>query len=338
MKMKLLAIAVMATACGSSAFAAEIYNRGNTTLSIGGYVDVGVGEYASSDEVEVHSVSPRINVSGTQDLGNGMTVDAKGEWSLNYLDGGEQSFSTRLGYIGATHDQYGRLVVGTQWSPYYDVVGVTDLPIAFANDFIFDDDYYFLGTSRAEKMVSYRNSLSLGDIGDLSFGLGWQGNHTEEEGDPATPVEYHSRTQATLRFSIDMVTFGYAYNGGDVTRTEKVDQQSHAVSISAGEYGSGFYGAAVYAMNDYMNSGIEDTDAFELLLAYGLGYGMNVIGNYEEVVDSDSENTQYSHAALQLEYTFTPKFMGFAGYQFDAGNDIGEKEEDFWTVGARYFL
>lgn len=63
MKMKLLAIAVMATACGTNAFAAEVYRSGDTTLAIGGYVDVGVGEYDSSGEVKVHQVSPRINVA-----------------------------------------------------------------------------------------------------------------------------------------------------------------------------------------------------------------------------------------------------------------------------------
>ena len=58
----------------------------------------------------------------------------------------------------------------------------------------------------------------------------------------------------------------------------------------------------------------------------------------EAVVDDKASKTQYSQSALQAEYTFTPKFMGFAGYQFDLGNDIGVKEEDKWTIGARYFL
>ncbi len=127
MKMKTLAVAVAALACGSQAFAAEVYNSDGTSLSIGGHVSVGVGEYFE-DEVKVHQVSPRINVAGKKDIGNGVTVDAKGEWALNYLNGGDQSFKTRLGYIGATHEQLGRLVVGTQWAPYYDVGGVADLP------------------------------------------------------------------------------------------------------------------------------------------------------------------------------------------------------------------
>lgn len=332
MKMKLLAMAVMATACGTNAFAAEVFNSGNTTLSIGGHVSVGVGDYEldTDSDVEVHQVSPRINIAGTQDLGNGVTVDAKGEWQLNYLDGGQESFKTRLGYIGATHDQYGRLVAGTQWSPYYDVTGVADLPIAFANDFLYND-HNNLGTARAERMLSYRQSLMLDNIGDLNVGVGWQGQH--EEG----TVDYDDRIQVALSLDVDILTLGYAYTGGDVTTTDKNEAESHAVAVSAGDYGNGFYGAAVFAMNDYMN-GVKESEALELLLAYGLGYGMNLMANYEQVEDTDENDTIFSQAAIQLEYTITPKFVGFAGYQFDTGNDVDADEDDLWTIGARYYL
>ncbi len=67
MKMKTLAVAVAALACGSQAFAAEVYNSDGTSLSIGGHVSVGVGEYFE-DEVKVHQVSPRINVAGKRTL------------------------------------------------------------------------------------------------------------------------------------------------------------------------------------------------------------------------------------------------------------------------------
>lgn len=43
--------------------AAEVYNSDGTSLSIGGHVSVGVGEYFE-EEVKVHQVSPRINIGG----------------------------------------------------------------------------------------------------------------------------------------------------------------------------------------------------------------------------------------------------------------------------------
>ncbi|GAA5645863.1 MULTISPECIES: porin [Vibrio] len=338
MKMKLLAAAVAATACGTQAFAAQVYNNEGTTLSIGGHVSVGVGEYDGgvnydgSDEVQVNQVSPRINVAGSQDLGNGVVVDAKGEWSLNYLEGGDNSFATRLGYIGATHDDYGRLVVGTQWSPYYDVGGIADLPIAFANNFLYDDQYD-LGTARAERMVSYRNAFAIGDVGELAMGLGWQGEHDM----------YDARIQAGLTFSFSAFSIGYAYSGGDVGVGSQENAESSIFSAKYGSYGSGLYVALVYAMNDYMNDGfaggkVKDSDAYEALVAYGLGNGLNLSINYEAVEDNDDSDTVFSQTALQAEYNFTPKLVGFAGYQFDLGNDYNSDENDEWIIGARYYL
>ncbi|HHB1592571.1 TPA: porin [Vibrio campbellii] len=327
MKMKTLAVAVAALACGSQAFAAEVYNSDGTSLSIGGHVSVGVGEYFEED-VKVHQVSPRINVGGKHDLGNGVTVDAKGEWSLNYLNGGDNSFSTRLGYIGATHDQYGRLVVGTQWSPYYDVAGVADMPIAFANDFLYAPGYYELGSFRAEKMVSYRKGFEFGEGFGLNLGLGWQG----QNGD------FDDRGQIALSTELAGFGLGYVYSGGDVKfGTKSESATSHVFSANYGKYGSGLYAALVYGMNDYFYLGLEETTQLEGLLAYGVNDWTFSI-NYEGVENDKDSKTITSETALQAEYAVTPSFYTFAAYQFDLGNDYNNEENDYWTLGARYYF
>ncbi len=332
MKMKTLAVAVAALACGSQAFAAEVYNSDGTSLSIGGHVSVGVGEYFE-DEVKVHQVSPRINVAGKKDIGNGVTVDAKGEWSLNYLNGGDQSFSTRLGYIGATHEQLGRLVVGTQWSPYYDVGGVADLPIAFANDFLYADGYYELGSSRAEKMVSYRKGFQFGEGFAFNLGLGWQGEQTSKA------TTYEQRGQIALSGSVAGFGLGYTYSGGDVKNAALGTKtaESHLFSVNYGEYGSGLYAAVVYGMNEYFYEMLEDTSQLEGILAYGVNNWTFSV-NYEGVENDKDNKTLKSETALQAEYSVTPSFVTFVGYQFDLGNDYNNEENDYWTLGARYYF
>ncbi|MDV6252198.1 porin [Vibrio sp. EA2] len=326
MKMKALAVAVAALACGSQAFAAEVYNSDGTSLSIGGHVSVGVGEYYDED-VKVHQVSPRLNVAGKKDIGNGITVDAKGEWALNYLDGGEESFSTRLGYIGATHEQLGRLVAGTQWTPYYDVGGVADLPIAFANDFLYSN-HYELGSARGEKMLSYRKGFQFGEGFAFNLGLGWQGENGA----------YDDRGQVSLSTELAGFGLGYAYSGGDVdfgSQTE--DASSHIFSVYYGSYGSGLYAAVVYGLNEYFYDGMEDTSQLEALVAYGVNDWTFAV-SYEGVEDDNEDETQFSQMALQAEYAVTPSFYTFAGYQIDLGNDIDVEENDNWTLGARYYF
>ncbi len=325
MKMKALAVAVAALACGTQAFAAEIYNSNGTSLSIGGFVDVGVGEYYDED-VKVHEVTPRLNVAGKQDLGNGVIVDAKGEWTLNYLEGGEESFKTRLGYIGVTHEQFGRIVVGTQWTPYSDVGTAADMPIAFANDFLYPNQYN-LGSARGEKMLSYRKSFQFGEGFGFNLGLGWQGQNGI----------YDDRGQIALSAELAGFAVGYAYNGGDVDMVGSTETaESHIFSAKYGSYGSGLYAAIVYGMNEYFFGGYEDTTQMEGIVAYGVNDWTFSV-NYESV-EEDTLDTLYSQMALQAEYAVTPAFYTFAGYQIDLGNDVNEDENDYWTIGARYYF
>ncbi|GLT18772.1 outer membrane protein [Vibrio zhanjiangensis] len=335
MKIKLLAALVAATACGTNAFAAEVYNSEGTTLSIGGHVSVGVGEYGSDDDVAVEQVSPRLNIAGTQDIGNGLVVDMKSEWAMDYLDGGDRTFSTRLGYIGLTHEEMGRMVVGTQWSPYYDVGGVADMPIAFANDFLYENQAR-MGGARADRMVSYRKSFALADDGMVNFGLGWQGEHT------SIVLKTDARFQVAL--SAQMMGFGagYAYSGGEKEFTVAnvtQDATSHIFSLNYGSYGAGVYVAAVFGFNEYFYNNYKETTHIEGLLAYGMDNGLNMSVNYEEAYDEAGKYTLYTQSAIQFEYTVAPSFVTFAAYQIDLGDDFSSTEDDDkWIVGMRYYL
>ncbi|MEZ9766247.1 porin [Vibrio breoganii] len=358
MNKKIIALAVAAAAFGTQASAVELYNQDGSTFSIGGHVSVsakgnmgdvanntnGVTTGYSDGSTDIIANSPRINFTATQDLGNGFTADARGEWALNYLDGGANTFTTRLGYIGVTHDDFGRAVAGTQWSPYYDIAGIADMPIAFANDFLYDN-HGALGTGRAENMVSYRNDIQLGDNLSIFGGLGIQDSQTG----------FDSRGQVSLGANFADFMVGYSYNAGDRTDglTTKEEAVSHALSAKYGSYGNGLYVAAVYTMNEYMhgtsnyNTGsttgevLSDSDGIEFIAAYAFANSLNLSINYEAVEGNDKsvvDGTVYSQMAFQAEYNITPTFVTFAGYQLDLGNDLNNKENDMWNVGVRYYL
>ncbi|MFA0047239.1 porin [Vibrio sp. 10N.261.51.F11] len=352
MNKKLLALAISGAVFGTQAVAVELYNEDGTTFSVGGHVSVAVGDVNSddrqnSDDIGVETVSPRINFGATHELGNGFTADAKGEWALNMLDGGDQSFTTRLGYVGLSHDDYGRAAVGTQWAPYYNVAGVADMPIAFANDFIYED-HGNLGTGRGEEMVSYGNAIDFGNAGSLNAAVAWQGRKTDKVSDTNTN-KYGNRAQIALNYAIADFTANYAYNTGDVTFGNigggSKTADSNVVSATYGSYGSeGLFLAGVYAMNNYMNSSagvaLEETVAVELLASYALSNSLNLSVNYEAVEDDKMSETVFATTALQAEYNFTSQFVGFAGYQFDLqGSGVyKEKADDQWLLGARYYL
>ncbi|MDC5806189.1 porin [Vibrio europaeus] len=358
MKKTILAVAIASVS--ASSFAVELYNNDGTTFSIGGHVSVNVNDSEKGD-ADVGTNSPRINFNATQELGNGFTADAKGEWALNYLNGGENAFTTRLGYVGLSHDSYGRAVVGTQWAPYYDVAGVADMPIAFANDFIYDN-HSELGTGRADKMVSYRNGFDFDQAGELSFALGWQGTNDEQigAGNAKTGIKYDDRVQAALSYAIADFKLGYTYNTGDFVDgiSAKEKAKSHLVSAKYGTYGKGIYVAGVYASNEYMNNYernstspklLEESTAYEGLVSYAFENSLNLIMNYEKIegkVNKDSKKgTALEHLALQAEYNFTPKFIAYTAYQFDLNDSNNavtpaakDEADNKWLIGARYYL
>lgn len=336
MKKTLLAISIPAVLLSSGVNAIELYNDEVNSFAIGGHVSAGI-KGSELGDTEVYSESPRINFEAKRDLGNGIVVDAKAEWGINFLEGGDETFTTRLGYIGVTHDTYGRVVVGTQWAPYYDVAGVTDLPIAFANDFLYTADANDIGNARADKMVSYRNGFDFGDAGAINLGLGWQGAHDET---PA--IRYEDRMQASLSYSLLGAALGYAYNTGDTTISGRDETSStQAVSLKYGRYGSGLYAGAVFAQNEYV-AGFDKTNNYEVLAAYALENGLNMSINYETSIDESAGTTNgetlYSHSAVQVEYNFLTSVVGYVGYQIDLGNDVAEAEDNIWKLGVRFYL
>lgn len=333
MNKKILAIAIAATTTfGAQAF--ELYNEDGTTFSISGHVSANLNGgdkiVVKGKEVdkktEVGTTSSRINMTATQELDNGFTVDARGEWALNFLNGGENSFTTRLGYMGLTHEDLGRAVVGTQWAPYYDVASVTDMPIAFANGFLYSGvegaGFTKTGQTRADKMVSYRNGVELGDAGSIGFGAGWQGaEHPTGQ-----------RAQIALTYSVAGAQLGYAYNTGTVSGD---DVTFNVLSAKYGSYGNGLYVAGIYQMTEEKNL---DTDSYEVVAAYALPSSLNFSINYE-VVEADAKGvrsvTETEVMAINAEYNFAPNVVGYTGYQFDLNDN---SNTDAWALGARIYL
>ncbi|OBT09501.1 hypothetical protein A9264_14800 [Vibrio sp. UCD-FRSSP16_10] len=333
MKKTLLASVITGVTFAGQAFAVELYNNDNTTFSVGGHISMGVGNDAD-DDIKVQSLSPRININATQDIGGGFVADAKAEWSVNTLEGGDNSFSTRLGYIGVTHDTWGRAVGGTQWAPYYDVAGIADMPIAFANDFLYTN-HGNLGSGRAERMVSYRKTFMFGDNFDLNVGAGWQGKNSAFNKALNTDVDYGDRGQLALSADLAGVLVGYAFSTGSVSYSDD-DAMANVLSAKYGSYGDGLYVAAVYEMGQKFQGNFDST-AIEAIAAFALANSLNFSLNYESVEDDDNNETQRSEMALQVEYNFTPKFMGYAAYQIDLGDDISD-DDDLYALGVRYFL
>lgn len=141
-------------------------------------------------------------------------------------------------------------------------------------------------------MVSYTNTLELGESQSLTMAAGWQGAHDE----------YEQRLQAAISYNVSAIGLNYAFTTGDVGIHTA---ESHIFSASYGSWGKGLYLAGVYSMGEYMIDDLAETNAMEFLAGYALSNGVNLSVNYEAVTDEVKDSTVYATSAIQAEYKFT---------------------------------
>jgi len=173
MNKKLIATAVAATLAAPAAMAqVETYIRINNALD---FFDPDGGDTTT----DLRNVSSRFGFRATADLGNGNMAHGRYEFStftdregskltLVDSDGDGQADSqfgsntrggindTRIGTVGLSNDNWGRIDAGNQWSAYYQSVGTHMSPTYSLGYYLYSS--IGGGPFRASNTVKYSNS------------------------------------------------------------------------------------------------------------------------------------------------------------------------------------
>ena len=135
---------------------------------------------AYDDDIEIQDNSSRLGLLISHELENSMSFFSHLEWSLNLVGNAinfnteassesgfssiqreteEQTFKTRLGFLGMTYGKWGSISIGKQWSIYSDVARMADKLIVFGGEgngsFHAGTDGSSTGVGRAEKALAY---------------------------------------------------------------------------------------------------------------------------------------------------------------------------------------
>ncbi|ADN77334.1 porin Gram-negative type [Ferrimonas balearica DSM 9799] len=366
MKKSILFLSV-AAAMAMPAQAVELYNDGVNQITLGGHLTAqlsNVDWYQGVDvDTQLRPNSPRINFGFNRDLGNGYALDAKIETGYNMMTSGN-SFSTRLGYMGVSHEDYGRLSFGKEWSTYYDAAWWTDMPVVFSSDqlgiYTGDTDGGDSGMGRADKAIQYRKGFSLGDFGNLNLGLQWQGENGALD----------QRIGGSLIYQIGEFKLGTSYVGGDINGEYKiygntvVDSTKHdaeltswQVSAAYGQWGKDLYLAASYQQGTNTEAGMRftgDSIGMEFLAAYGFETNTTAFVSYRqlesdgkvEMAYTDDERPGFadngdgewneSFVSFGVHQNLTSNTLLFAEYNISTGDD--RDGDNQYAVGFRFFL
>ncbi|CAM3587991.1 porin [Parendozoicomonas haliclonae] len=357
--MKKVALAVAIAALSGQAMAAEIFDNGTTSASVGGRIGIKTETGAKSDD-GMRSDSSRINFGFEHKLSENVTAFAKVEWSYDMQDDEGESFGERLGNIGLAHKTMGTVIVGKQWSAYSDVAGWTDKGL-FNGGYamgIYDGvgGHGTSGMGRADDAIGYRNSFGGLNV-SAQYQLSDNGTEDKETFDRENGMQLAVSYDLPMGFSIGATVAETAYKAteskatdGTITKTGfDKDTDSTAQTFAVKYDNNGLYLAATMGSFEYIHEDAKESKGTEVYGQYSLNSvvpGLAVFSGYQilEVdklasgADSKREEKVFS---LGTEYKVGPMLFGLQYSNFDKKNDLGvdvEGDDDVYYATARYYF
>ncbi len=224
MKKSTLALAVAAALAGFGTIA-----HADTTLYGSARVSVDYDDFDSdyargpngelirtnpgSDAWDVYNNASRLGVRGEEDLGGGLSAIYQYEFGVDMTEGGNFN-SNRPKWVGLKGSSWGSITAGTQWTPYYNVIGVGDI---FNSSKVFNNVTY-LGKAFGERMD---NSLIYSSPSWSGFGVQAMlvMNGSCGSSDPQTPAGLcktvdTNKLPGNLSDGVDMWNIAASYKNG----------------------------------------------------------------------------------------------------------------------------
>jgi predicted porin len=125
MKKSTLALAIAAALTGFGTVAqADTTLYGSARVSVD-YTDLDVDGVDPS--WDVYNNASRLGVRGEEDLGGGLSAIYQYEFGVDVTEGTTGFNSNRPKWVGLKGNSWGSVTAGTQWTPYYNVIGIGDI-------------------------------------------------------------------------------------------------------------------------------------------------------------------------------------------------------------------
>lgn len=294
---------------------------------------------------DVVNNSSRLGVRGFEDLGNGLSAIYQFEFGVDVTDGGNLE-SNRPKLVGLKHDQFGTLSIGTQWTPYYNVAGITDV---FNSGRTFGSTAY-LGRFRKDNTLNYLSPNWYGFTVESMIQMDGPGG-TEDGIDT---------WDAALRYQNGPMFAGLGYTsteGNDVpvmvnadgTFTDAVrgnrDQWVLGLGYSIANFGLGFtgeygddngFGDSVLAPDGTV--AIEGDKAWNYYGTLSYTFGANIVRAAYGYVDPDGDQDEFQNYAVGFQHNLSRRTRLWVEYVGANTDDelAFEGDADAVSIGMRH--
>jgi len=323
----------------SQTSAVEIFKDDKNSVALRGYI---TGVYHSTEDTDdIDEGSSRWGIDVNRNLDEEWIAGATLEWGMNFdkntdlsIGGASQAPSgsaddaifTRLGYIHFSHDKWGTVGIGKQWSAFYDMVAGSDVLHYWGGSasgaFNLNSDGGISGTGRVEQAIVWRKSYS-------GFKIALQIQAQDEAITIDVPEDHPNASQngqkiatigngygASLLYAWGELTFGLGFNTSDINIESNfnIAAQDDTISAFSITYGSnrapGVYSSALVTSSE--NHEIDDQSQFldtvssEFVLKYTLDNGLGVYGGFNHIEEDDSDydgEYEFHYNFVGIEYT-----------------------------------
>jgi len=368
MKKSTLALAVAAALTGFGSVAvADTTLYGSARVSVD-FIDLG-STYVQDAQGNLIRVIPgfttwdvvnnssRLGVRGEEDLGGGLSAIYQYEFGVDMTEGGNFN-SNRPKWVGLKGDSWGAVTGGTQWTPYYNVMGIADIFNSSATTFV---QRSYLGATYGLRMDN-----SLVYTSPNWSGFGFQAmlvmNGDVGDNDPTSPNDLffcnsNNKIQCNVSDTVDMWQLNATYKNGPFFAGVTY------MSLEGPGFGGYFNNPANYntvqeVRQNPLLAGVKytsptwDGDQWGLAFGYNAGpFSASLIyedGDVNPLYFDDTQNIYVTGAytfgnnIIRAAYGFMSPDKGNVPTYARRGNDIvqvGSFEQDDinnWVLGYQY--
>ncbi|PBI79297.1 Porin OmpF [Campylobacter jejuni] len=366
MKRSVLALAVSLIAVGSTANAAEIYNKDGNKLDL--YGRVTAKHYFSDDTGSDGDMTyARLGFKGETQIND--TLTGYGQWEYNIqanhaegtntivnddgsttTHGGSEGNKTRLGFAGLKIKDFGSLDYGRNYGVVYDAIGYTDMLPEFGGD-TGNSDNFMVG--RSNGLATYRNQDFFGLVTGLNIALQYQGKN-ENDGRSASKGNGDGFGASIDYSDIAGSGIGAVIAGSSSDRTNAQSSATLGGGDKASAWATGLkydanqvYLAAMYnetRKQQSISGGYADkTQGYEFVAQYqfenGLRPSIGYVQSKAKDVDGIGDVDLVKYFEIGATYYFNKNMYTYVDYminQIDDNNKLGVSSDDIVAVALTY--
>ncbi|NUU67485.1 porin OmpC [Enterobacteriaceae bacterium BIT-l23] len=326
MKLKVLSLLVPALLVAGTAHAAEIYNKDGNKLDLYGKVDA--EHYFSDDDgADGDQTYMRIGFKGETQVNDQITGYGQWEYQINAnTDESENNAWTRVAFAGLRVGDAGSLDYGRNYGVIYDIGAWTDVLPEFGGDTYGSDNFLM---SRANGVLTYRNSDFFGLVDGLNFALQYQGKNGSARGEDfdGRKLQKQNGDGYGLSATYDLGA-GFAI-GGAMSSSKRTWDQNNLTPYGNGDHAEAYTGGIKY-----------DANNIYLAAMYTQNYNTARFGGRDNDIYGFANKAQNFEVVAQYQFDFG--LRPSIAYLQSKGKDIeGWGDQDlvkYVDVGATYYF